>query len=383
MLASGGDIVAFRIRLNDLDIRGQAGAGEDPFQQVVAEQAVLGDATVQRTLVGIHGIDALAREGALAEQVLIEIRHRSGVDIHAAGGGKQALVARALAADGQRGRHAGLENGVPADHPVVVAEDRLVERMGHLADQSGDRVPGQTRIAVQRDHVAHVGRHPRGVAVDGDIGGIVGTPQQTIELGQLAALALPAHPAAFAGVVDPAAVKQQEARAGRAGAMAAIETRHGIDGDGQQDIVAGQFGGVGVAAVQQQGKGQVAVVIGKTAVTGKTIVTCKIVTGKAVTAGETVATGEIVHLETFDQLAQRHRLGQHRRYRDQGSLGGRHAVLECQAGQRFPAEPRSQRAIDQRRRDLVGGQQNRQQPGELPEERQPGGAQRPLSEPQQ
>ncbi len=78
------------------------------------------------------------------------------------------------------------------------------------------REPG---IGIQRDNVAHAGwqfvKKRRF-----DKAGIGGAAQQPIEFVQLAALALPAHPASLAGVPGAPAVQQQKADAARRRAIA-------------------------------------------------------------------------------------------------------------------------------------------------------------------
>ena len=96
MLAQRRDVVARREVLDHLDVGGQAGAREDAFEQVVAEQRAFRHAPGQRRLEGIDVVDALAGERAFAEQVLVDVGYRRGVRIDAGGAGEHALERRGL-----------------------------------------------------------------------------------------------------------------------------------------------------------------------------------------------------------------------------------------------------------------------------------------------
>ena len=159
MLACRGDVVAGGKLLDHLDVGGQARAGEDAFEEIVAQHRVVGHAAAQRGLEGVDVVDALAGVGALAEQVLVDVRHRRRIGIDAAAAGEDALEQRAFHADRQGRRDARLQHAVAFDDPVPGGvETRPVERMRHLADQALDRVARQSRVGVERDDVADVGR---------------------------------------------------------------------------------------------------------------------------------------------------------------------------------------------------------------------------------
>ncbi len=195
MLALGGDVVAGGKLLDHLDIGGEAGAGEDAFEQIVAEQRVLRHAAGERRLEGIDVVDALAGVGALAEQVLVDVGDRRRVGIDAAGAGEDPLIERSFAPDRQRGRDARLQDGVAVDDPLLA----VVEAAAGSADAPSCRPAGARHraaggIGIERDDVAHIGRHLRRVAGDRHEGGVGGAAQQPVEFVQLAALALPSHP---------------------------------------------------------------------------------------------------------------------------------------------------------------------------------------------
>ena len=136
MLAFAGDVVARGEFLDDLDIRGKTRAGEDPFKQVMAEQRILRHPARERCLEGIDVVDPLAGIRPLTEEVLIDVGDGGCVRIDTAGAGKDSLIKRTLAADRQRGRYPGLEDGVTVnDASLDFAKHRAIQRMSHLANQ--------------------------------------------------------------------------------------------------------------------------------------------------------------------------------------------------------------------------------------------------------
>ena len=165
---AGGDVVAGGKLLDDLDIGGEPGAGEDAFEQIVAEQGRVGHPAGQRRLESVDVVDALAGVGAFAEEILVHIGDRGGIRVDAVHAGKHALEQRTLAADRQRGRDPRLQHGIARDDPPGGGiEARPVERMRHLADQAVDRVARQPRVGVERDDVADVGGHGWRLPADG------------------------------------------------------------------------------------------------------------------------------------------------------------------------------------------------------------------------
>ena len=73
MLSPRDDVVAGRELLDDLDIRGEAGACEDALEEIVAEKDVFGHSPGEGGLEGIDVVDSLAGIRPLAEEVLIDI----------------------------------------------------------------------------------------------------------------------------------------------------------------------------------------------------------------------------------------------------------------------------------------------------------------------
>ena len=85
MLALGADVVARGKLFDDLNVRGQPRPCKDPLEQVMTQMAVLRHPSCQCRSEGIDVIDALAGERAFAKQILIDVRHRCRIGIHAAG----------------------------------------------------------------------------------------------------------------------------------------------------------------------------------------------------------------------------------------------------------------------------------------------------------
>src|SRR3990172_11412433 len=73
---------AHRIALVELDVSDKSRPRVAAFQEVVAEDQILGEAAAKRALEGVHVEDALAGERPLAEDVLVDVGDgaRVGVD---------------------------------------------------------------------------------------------------------------------------------------------------------------------------------------------------------------------------------------------------------------------------------------------------------------
>jgi len=333
VLALGGDVVARRELLDHLDVGRQAGPRENAFEQVVAEHGVGRNATGERCLEGVDVVDALAGVRALPEQVLVDVRRGSGIRVDAAGRRKKLLVERTVAANRQRRRHPGLQDAIAPHHPLQgLAEARPVQGVRHLADEAQRRVARQPGIRIQRDHVAHPGRHLRLARRAGHESRVRRPAQQSVELVQLAAFAFPAQPLALAGVEYAAPVQQEESRlAGGPRPVALVQLRDAIGGSSQQSRVACQDLLVGIKPVREQGEGQVA-----------------------------AGAGKVVHFQPFDVLQQFGTAGQQRWHGHQRAQVGRDAVAQRQGGQCDRAEAPGRHAVDQRRRRLGGGKERGQ-----------------------
>ena len=343
MLAPRSDVVTRRKLLDHLDVGSQSGAREHAFEQVVAEQRVVRHAAGQRGFERVDVIDALAGVRAFAEQVLIDVGCGRGVRIDPAGGREQPLIQRPFAADRQRGRHARLQDGVSADHPLqLVAEARPVQRVRHLADQSRCGVAWQARVGVQRDDVTHTLGQWRHTGIGRDEAGVGGPSQQPVEFVQLAAFALPSHPFVLAGVKDASPV-QQEKTCGAAGpgAVAKIELRDGLASDGQQLRVARAGLLVGIEPVGQQGEQQVA-----------------------------AGAAQMMHFEALDLLQQIGLAGQKGGYRDQRTQVGRNTFAQRQCRQGDCAETPVSHPVDEPRGCSRCRNERHQRQGNEPARRQ-------------
>ena len=214
MLASRGDGVAGGKFLNHLDIGCQPRPREDAFQQIVAQDRILGNLPFERRLEAVDFIDSLAAKGAFFEQILIDVGHRESIGIEPIGAGKGALEQRTLTADGQGWRHTGLQHAVTVhDHTGMRIEIGLVERVRHLSDQPPGGPDRQARIRVERDDVADAGGQHRHMAIDRHERRIGIATKKPVEFVQLTALALPADPPGFAVIPHAPAMQKEEARA--------------------------------------------------------------------------------------------------------------------------------------------------------------------------
>ncbi len=329
MLSPGGDVVAGWEFLDHLDIRGEAGACEDSFQEIVAEKRILRHPPGKSRFEGIDVVDPLAGVRTLAKEVLIDIRDGRRVGIHAPRAGKDPLIERAFAANRQGGCDARLKDTVAIDDALLDAvEFRPVQRVGHLADQPGDGVAWQSGIGIERDDVADTARHLRRVTADGRERGVGRAAEKPVKLAELAPLALPSHPFLLAGIEDAAAVQQKKAIAVGARSMAMVQALDRLGGNGEQMLVAVPVLLVGVEAVRQQRK-------------------CEIAAGAA----------EVVDLEAFDLFEEISRVGQQRRHNDQGAQRGGNARLQVEPRQGNRAEGPRDGAVDQRRGDLGRGEE--------------------------
>jgi hypothetical protein len=248
--------------VEQLDVGHQAGAGEHAFEQVVAEQRVVGHAACHRGLEGVEVVDALARVAPLPEQVLVDVRYREGVRVDSGGSRERPLEDRCVVLGRERRGDARLEDPVAPRHPPDPRiEGRLVERVGDRPDEARHGAPGKPGVGVERDHVPHVRRRGGG-GPPGEDPGRRRAAQKGVELVELAALALPAHPATLGLVPRPSAVEQQEPRTASRGLLVALvepvdRRRRG----GEELVVARHVLGRGVEPVRKQGEPDVALAV--------------------------------------------------------------------------------------------------------------------------
>ena len=294
--------VAGRILLIQGHVAQEPGAGVAPLQEVVAQDAVLREAPMDRLVEGGDVVDALADERALPEHVLVDVRDGAGVGVYARLAAVQAPVARVLAALQARA-HAGLEDAVAGDHALPSrVVDRPVQRVRHGPDERSCGVARQLGVRIQGDDVAHPGEDG-GVADHQGETPAVALPQQGVEVRELAALALVTHPDAVVGVPAARAMEQKEDVAPAAG-VARIQTLDALPGQGQQGGVLRQRLLGRVAQVGQEAKMQVRVAI-----------------------------GQEPHLQCLDQSLDVARTGEHGRDHHQGARLWRDALGEVHARQ--------------------------------------------------
>ena len=148
--------VARWVFLVQLHVAQQPGAGVAAFQQIVAEDPVVGKTPAQRPFEGINIVDALADERAFAEQVLVNIGNGARVRIDAELAGAHARIPRPARA-GQAYRHPWLKNAVPRhDSLLAFVVARTIEWVRHGAYKLPGRIARQLGVGVQGDHVLHV-----------------------------------------------------------------------------------------------------------------------------------------------------------------------------------------------------------------------------------
>ena len=147
--------VARRILLVQLHVAQQAGARIAAFQQIVAEDAVLGKAPSERALERIDVVDALADERAFAEQILVHVGNGARVRIDAG------LARRTAARSASVGSCATRGEMLTAMTRLRAIAVLAIQRVRHRADELARRIARQLRVGVERDHVPHVSQHLR------------------------------------------------------------------------------------------------------------------------------------------------------------------------------------------------------------------------------
>ncbi len=158
MLAAAVGAEVRGVIVDQFDVAHQGGAGVGAFDQVVAEQRVFREAPLQHGAQGIHFVDALAGEYALAEKILVDIGNGARINIETGLSGIQRCQAAA-----RSGLHADadsrLQDAVPLhDHAAGRIDYGLVERMGDGAHKARGRIARELRVGIQGDDVAHIGQ---------------------------------------------------------------------------------------------------------------------------------------------------------------------------------------------------------------------------------
>ncbi len=133
------DQVVRRELIEQLDVGHETGTGEDPFEQIMAQQRVLGHTVLHGRVECIDVVDPLAREAPLLEEVLVDVGDGGRVWIDPGGPGEDPLEDRSALFGRKRRRDPWLQDAVALGHPARdIVEVRLVERMSDRAHQSSD-----------------------------------------------------------------------------------------------------------------------------------------------------------------------------------------------------------------------------------------------------
>ena len=199
--------VVLRIAFEEHDVGGQRRATVDPLEEVVADERVLRDATFDAAHERVHVVDAFADVDPGTEEVLIDLGAGVGVDVEADVPGEDAREQR-LAGARRRGLDARLDDRVARDDATRGGvEDRAIQRMGEESHQPTRTAHRQLGIAVERDDEADA-QEAFGFSDMAAVARLIIAAEQSIELLELAALALPADEALLA--VAPAGVAVQE-----------------------------------------------------------------------------------------------------------------------------------------------------------------------------
>ena len=326
--------VARRVILEQAHVADQAGTRVAAFQQVMAQDLVLRETVLQRVLEGIDVVDALADERTFAKQVLVHVRHRACIRIDTRLAAIHARITRADAAT-HAGAHTGLQDAVATRDPALVfVEARLVERMGQGADELARGIARQPRVSVQGDHVAHVGQHADAAGNGKECGFAVclvfAVPQQMVQRGQLATLALVAHPRVLSRVPETRTMEEEE-EISAFRRIAGIETFDLAHGVFHQRLVARHFLLGCVQEIGQQAEMQVRIAIGQEA-----------------------------HLQSFDQGIDAGLTPDHARHDHQRARAGGDAFGVIHARQRLRRDQHGRRPVDQRNAQFTEGDQPQQ-----------------------
>ena len=326
------DEVVRRELVEELDVGHQAGPGEDALEQVVAQQGVLRHSVSHGRLERIEVVDPLTGEASLLEQVLIDIGDRRRVRIDPGRTGEDPLEDRPTLFGRKSRRDPRLQHAVALDHsPGQRIECRLIERMGDRPDQLPDSAAWQSRVGVERHHVAHIGRRRRRGPPSRQDAGRRRPAEQGVQLLELAALALPSHPPALGLVPHTPSMKQQEPRPA-AGSLAVtlVELIDAGRGGSEQFIVPDNLLGVGIEPVREQRETKIAFPI-----------------------------GQEVHFKSTNQGFDVVLVGQQHRNHDERAEVGRHPGVEVEARERFRAEHSGDHQVHECDRE-VGGRDDRE-----------------------
>ena len=301
------------------------------LEQVVAQDRVLGKQAAA-VFEGSDVVDALTDEGALVEEVLVEVRDDTRVGIDPWGARGEAAESRPLRA-WQTHRHSRLDDAVPDRNAGERGMGHgTVEDVCHGTHHLAGRVAGQVGVGVERDHEPHLGEE---VCLAGHPGEMasrtadVRAANDGIQVGELPSLAFTPHPDTFAGVPYAAAVQQQEVIV----AIRRIPTIERIDPCShlpEQRRVDGQRFRRGIGEVGEQGEMQVRIAI-----------------------------GEVADFQALEQAIDRDRIGEQRGHGDERTVFLRDAILKIEPGQGMWPDNERRRPGDQPHGQMQGHQKHR------------------------
>ena len=179
------------------------------FQQVMAENGVLREASIHRLAEGVHIVNSFPDKRAFQEYILIHVGHLPRVWINARITRKKPHEPRSPGA-GQTHSDARLHNAVTLGHnPARDVEPRTVQWMRHCSDQRARGIAWELGVGVERDDIFdgrqdgrvphHFGKARAGTAA-----------QERVELGELSPFAFVTHPQPFPRVPAARAMKQEK-----------------------------------------------------------------------------------------------------------------------------------------------------------------------------
>src|ERR1700733_3122231 len=208
MLAAVIGTVVRGIIFDDFDVTGQSSARIGTFDQIVAEQCVAREALIKNLMDRVDLVNSLPGKAAFAIQILVGIGDSSSVNVEPGLAGIDGSETRTNSAEDAHA-DARLQDAVASDDDILVRiDDRLIQRMRERSHHAVRRSARKLSIGIECDDEPNFGEN-REVA-NFDRKAVVFRTQKFVQVHQLAALALPTHPAFLARVVDAMAMQQKE-----------------------------------------------------------------------------------------------------------------------------------------------------------------------------
>src|SRR5258708_2850911 len=148
-----------RVVLNHLNVADQPGASIGPFDQIVTQQSIAGEAAIQHAMQCVDFVNPFSYKNAFAVKVLIYIRRRMSIDI-------ETSLSRIDACQPGARRTLNaypdpwLQNAVARNHnsPLRV-DNRLIQRVRQSSNHSSRRASWQLRIGIERDDETNTGKN--------------------------------------------------------------------------------------------------------------------------------------------------------------------------------------------------------------------------------